>query len=152
VDVRGLEDLGRLGEADPVRRRPRHQPGSLEPEDDDDPDDSFGLEPDDSVVPEPDDSFGPEPVDEDEPDPDPSESFFAGAAPSPLEDPPSEPLDDDFRALAPRSFFAQPDPLKWIVGAVNALRTSWLPQIGQLVGPASLTPCSTSNRCPLAQT
>jgi len=71
---------------------------------------------------------------------------------SPLEDPPSEPLDDDFRALAPRSFLAQPDPLKWIVGAVKALRTSWLPQIGQLVGPASLTPCSTSKRCPLAET
>jgi hypothetical protein len=110
------------------------------------------LEPDDSFMLEPDDSFRPEPVDEDEADPDPSESFFAGGGTSLLEDPPSEPLDDDFRALAPRSFLAQPDPLKWIVGAVNALRTSWLPQIGQLVGLASLTPCSTSKRCPLAQT
>jgi hypothetical protein len=116
-------------------------------EDDDEPDESF--------VPEPDDE------DDDEPDPDPSESFFAVAAPSPLVDPASEPLevplsdpldDDAFRALAPRSFFAQPEPLKWIVGAVNAFRTSWLPQTGQLVGPASLTPRSTSKRCPLAQT
>jgi hypothetical protein len=105
-------------------------------------------------VPEPDDSFELEPDEEDEededdadePDPDPSDPVFAGAGPSPLEDLPSAPLDDQpsellaaeaFRALAPRSFFAQPEPLKWIVGAVNALRTSWLPQTGQLVGPAS---------------
>jgi hypothetical protein len=125
-------------------------------EEDDDPDDSF--------VPEPDDSFfvpGPVDEDEDEPGPDPSESFFAGAGPSALGDAPSEPLevplsdpldDDAFRALAPRSFFAQPEPLKWIVGALNAFRTSWLPQTGQLVGLASYTPWSTSKRCPLAQT
>jgi len=80
-----------------------------------------------------------------------SEPAFAGAAPSPLDDPPSDPVDeplsdpleDDFRALVPRSFFAQPDPLKWIVGVVNALRISVLPQTGQLAGPASFTPCST---------
>jgi hypothetical protein len=131
------------------------------PEDDDEPDDSFAIEPDDSFVPEPldedEDEDGPEP----DPDPEPSEPVFAGVALSPLEDPlsdpveepPSEPLeDDDFRALAPRSFFAQPDPLKWIVGAVNALRMSVLPQTGQLAGPASLTPWSTSKRCPLAHT
>ena len=47
---------------------------------------------------------------------------------------------DDFRLLDPRSFFAQPEPLKWIVGAAMALRTSWLPHTGQLVGLASLTP------------
>jgi hypothetical protein len=38
------------------------------------------------------------------------------------------------RAAVLRSFFAQPLPLKWIVGAVNALRTGDAPQIGQLDG------------------
>ncbi len=129
-------------------------------EDEDEPGDSFVLEPDESFEPDP---LGEdENEDEDDAEPAPSEPVFAGAGPSPpeedppsdpLEAPPSDPLDEDaFRALAPRSFFAQPDPLKWIVGAVNALRTSWLPQTGQLLGPASWTPCSTSKRCPLAQT
>ncbi|HEY7970641.1 MAG TPA: hypothetical protein VID95_11650, partial [Candidatus Limnocylindrales bacterium] len=86
---------------------------------------------------EPVDGDGPDP----EPDPEPSVPVFAGAEPSPPEDPPSDPVDDeDLRALEPRSFFAQPEPLKWIVGVVNALRTSWLPQTGQAAGPASLTP------------
>jgi hypothetical protein len=106
-------------------------------EDDDEPDDSFVPEPDDSFVPEPVDGDGPGP----EPDPEPSGPVFAGAEPSPLEDPPSDPVDEeDLRALEPRSFFAQPEPLKWIVGVVNALRTSWLLQTGQAAGPASLTP------------
>jgi hypothetical protein len=94
-------------------------------------------------VPEPDDEEEDEDEDEEEeePDPAPSEPVFAGAGPSSLEEPPSDPPEDeDFRPLDPRSFFAQPEPLKWIVGAVNALRTSWLPQTGQAVGPASLTP------------
>ena len=38
---------------------------------------------------------------------------------------------------ARRSFFAQPEPLKWIAGAANALRTGPLPHSGQLVGPSS---------------
>jgi hypothetical protein len=49
-------------------------------------------------------------------------------------------------ALDPRSFLAQPDPLKWIVGATNALRTgpSW--HTGQVLGPWACTPWTTSNR------
>jgi hypothetical protein len=54
----------------------------------------------------------------------------------------------DFRADAPRSFFAQPEPLKWTAGAVTPLRTSSLWQTGQLDGPSAWTPWITSNRCP----
>jgi hypothetical protein len=55
------------------------------------------------------------------------------------------------RAVVLRSFFAQPLPLKWIVGAVNALRTGAAPQIGQLDGPSAVTEWMTSNRCPFGQ-
>ena len=53
-------------------------------------------------------------------------------------------------APARRSFFAQPEPLKWIAGAANALRTGPLPHNGQLVGPSSCRPWMTSNRRPQA--
>jgi hypothetical protein len=56
-----------------------------------------------------------------------------------------DPLDDL------RSTLAQPEPLKWIVGATNALRIV-APQIGHAVGPESCTPCMTSVTWPLAQT
>jgi hypothetical protein len=39
-----------------------------------------------------------------------------------------------------RSFFAQPDPLKWNVGAANALRMGPEPHVGHAVGPLSSTP------------
>jgi hypothetical protein len=39
--------------------------------------------------------------------------------------------------LARRSFFAQPDPLKWTAGAAIALRTRSDPQAGQLDGGAA---------------
>ena len=79
----------------------------------------------------------------DEPDPD---------AP-PSEDPPSlelVALAAFVRALLvdDRSFFAQPDPLKWIAGLVGALRMEpSVPQLGQKRGPASLIPWITSTRC-----
>jgi hypothetical protein len=57
--------------------------------------------------------------------------------------------DDDFRAeLELRSFFAQPVPLKWMLGALNALRIVVAPQLGHRSGPASFTPWMTSNRRP----
>jgi hypothetical protein len=71
-----------------------------------------------------------------------------------LSDPPFEPLPTvapsraAFRDAAPRSFFAQPLPLKWIVGGANALRTGPLWQTGQCVGPGAFNPWMTSNRCP----
>ena len=47
----------------------------------------------------------------------------------------------------PRSFFAQPDPRKWIVGGANNLRiVPSLPQDGQNVGPGSFKPCRMSVR------
>jgi hypothetical protein len=50
-----------------------------------------------------------------------------------------------------RSFFAQPLPLKWIVGAEKALRTGLAPQIGQTLGPSTVSEWMTSNRWPFGQ-
>jgi hypothetical protein len=47
-----------------------------------------------------------------------------------------------------RSFFAQPEPLKWTAGVVSALRSvPSAPQFGQNLGPGSLMPWITSVRC-----
>jgi len=52
------------------------------------------------------------------------------------------------RALeARRSDFAQPVPLKWIVGGTNA-RATGPPHSGHCCGPASLIPRNTSKRWP----
>jgi hypothetical protein len=75
-----------------------------------------------------------------------SEAPSAGAAASPAFAPEPD------VAVERRSFLAQPDPLKWIAGAVKALRTGPPPHEGQLVGPSAWTPWMTSNRVPqLAQ-
>ena len=66
-----------------------------------------------------------------------------------LAGPPSAAPDDACdvaRALELRSFLAQPDPLKWIVGAENALRTGPRWQTGQVAGPSAKTPWITSKR------
>ena len=42
--------------------------------------------------------------------------------------------DDPGATVARRSFFAQPEPLKWTAGAANAFFTGPLPQTAQLVG------------------
>ena len=55
------------------------------------------------------------------------------------------------RDAAPRSFFAQPLPLKCTVGGAKALRTGDAPQIGQTLGPSAVTEWMTSNRCPFGQ-
>jgi hypothetical protein len=47
---------------------------------------------------------------------------------------------------APRSFFAQPEPLKWIAGITSALRMV-APQTGHPSGPWLWMPCTTSMRC-----
>lgn len=75
--------------------------------------------------------------------------------------PDSEPDDESAAALSPlflfdllgdlRSILAQPEPLKWTVGATNALRIE-APQTGHAVGPASWMPCITSVVWPFAQT
>ncbi len=73
-----------------------------------------------------------------------SDRFDPGAG----SDPPSEAAAArvEERDAELRSFFAQPVPLKWIVGAVNALRTGDAPHTGQLVGPSAVTEWMTSKR------
>ncbi len=73
---------------------------------------------------------------------------------SPLADEESEPVEEsapeELRDLpgdevAERSFFAQPEPLKWTAGVAHALRiVPSLPQFGQNRGPGSLIPWITS--------
>lgn len=45
-----------------------------------------------------------------------------------------------------RSFLAQPDPLKWMVGGEKAFFTGPLPHSGQAVGASSKTPWTASKR------
>jgi hypothetical protein len=53
------------------------------------------------------------------------------------------------RLDAERSFLAQPDPLKWIAGVVNAfVIVPSAPHSGQNLGPLSLIPCTTSVSLP----
>jgi len=95
-----------------------------------------------------------------EPSLDPASEDPPPLAPSPVERPsPVEPPPSPFDAPAPararvlllddeRSFFAQPDPLKWTAGVVSALRSvPSAPQFGQNFGPGSLMPWITSVRC-----
>jgi hypothetical protein len=68
---------------------------------------------------------------------------------------PSEPFSPSFEDVpvftaARRSFFAHPDPLKWIAGGANAFRTGPEPHSGHAAGGASWTPWMTSNRRPHA--
>jgi hypothetical protein len=109
----------------------------------------------------------PEPPDEPRDSPEPLEPLEPPDPPAPLEDsleppedspePPETPedSDDEDAALAaafvlllpPRSFLAQPEPLKWIEGAENCLRiVPSAPQDGQNLGPASLIPWRMSAR------
>jgi hypothetical protein len=110
--------------------------------------------PDDDEPPDDDPDDPPDDVDEvdvpalEEPEDDELES-----------DPDDSALDSDFdspdavlaAALVleelPRSFFAQPDPLKWIAGAANCLRMDpSAPHDGQKFGPGSLIPWRMSAR------
>jgi len=113
----------------------RDEPDDSEPEDDD-----SEPEDDDELDDEPDP--GPSPDDEEDDEPEPSE---------PDEPEPSDPfeLPDDFvpGLDPPRSFFAHPDPLKWIVGGANSFRiVPSLPHDGQNCGPGSLRPWRMSVR------
>ena len=98
-------------------------------------------ESDEPDVPESEDDKAPP---DDEPDSDEAPLSADPAAPSPddFDD------EDDRDALElPRSFFAQPDPLKWIVGGANSLRiVPSLPHDGQNWGPGSFSPWRTSMR------
>jgi hypothetical protein len=63
---------------------------------------------------------------------------------------PAESAPERAAAAEWRSFFAQPEPLKWTDGAEIALRTGPEPQSGQLVGGSPWTPWTTSKRRPQA--
>jgi hypothetical protein len=84
-----------------------------------------------------------DPAPEDEPFSDeavpPSEAL---SSPLPWEEP-------DLTAVR-RSRLAQPEPLKWTVGAEIAFLTGPLPHSGQLVGGSAWTPWITSKRRPQA--
>ena len=101
-----------------------------EPEESDDPDELDEPEPPES--------------DDDEPDSDPLPLSLDVEAPSPV----AFELEDDRDALElPRSFLAQPDPLKWIVGGANSLRiVPSSPHDGQNRGPGSFRPWRMSVR------
>jgi hypothetical protein len=94
-----------------------------------DPDEPDEPDPADPVdVPE-----DPEPWDEDDPSPDDPASF------PPSDDEPRDAFVPE--EAAPRSFFAQPEPLKWIVGGANCLRSVCsAPHVGQNSGAGSLSP------------
>jgi hypothetical protein len=99
-----------------------------EAESDDEPDDPDDEDVSDARAPSPDDE--PEPFDSDEASP----PFALADAFVPAPDP-------------PRSFFAQPEPLKWMVGGANSLRiVPSLPHDGQNNGPGSLRPWRMSVR------
>jgi hypothetical protein len=117
-----------IGRQSPPDDEDEPSPDEDEPDDEDEDSD---FEPDDEPEPEePDDS--PEPPEPPE-SPEPSDDFA---------------FDELFPALdPPRSFFAQPEPLKWIVGGANSLRiVPSLPHDGQNWGPGSLRPWRMSVR------
>jgi hypothetical protein len=81
-----------------------------------------------------------------EPEPDPP-----SAAPLPAVAGASSFFDELDRDADERSFFAHPDPLKWIAGVVNALViVPSAPHSGQNLGPWSWIPWTTSVRWPQA--
>jgi hypothetical protein len=90
---------------------------------------------------------------EDDAPPSLSPVLAAGAS---LEPEDAVPSDDDPAAAAfvrallleDRSFFAQPEPLKWTAGVENAfVSVPSAPQLGQNRGPESLIPWITSVTC-----
>jgi hypothetical protein len=136
-----------------------------EPEEPDEP-----LEPEEPLEleepPEPDEPDEPEaPEDSDEPEEPDAPDFDPLDSPDPEPpsddpfDPPSLPESPDLAPAAaarvalalPRSFLAQPEPLKWIVGAANCLRrVPSRPHDGQNCGAGSLIPWRMSERWPQA--
>jgi hypothetical protein len=117
----------------------------------------LGAADDDELLPpSPDEAGFDSPEDEDEEAPDDDDEPPSVDPPDELPDElPDEPLDALLDALfaalvrddAPRSFLAQPDPLKWIVGDENCLRiVPSRPHAGQKTGPWSLIPWRMSAR------
>jgi hypothetical protein len=93
-------------------------------------------------------------VDEPAVSPLPFDAVAAFSPPEPADVSDSDPsfVEASFdRAALRRSFFAQPEPLKWMAGAANALRTGPEPHNGQLAGGSASTPWIASKRRPHAE-
>jgi hypothetical protein len=118
------------------------------PPEDDDP-----LVDDEPPLSDPPVELPPEPLPDDSPFVESfAESVFADLSAAPSDPLPAvAPSRAALRDAAPRSFFAQPLPLKWNVGGAKAFRTGDAPQIGQTLGPSAVTEWMTSNRCPFGQ-
>lgn len=96
--------------------------------------------------------FAPSPLSDPEPEPVSAPSLDPELEPEPeVASPSADAAGVDERAVVLRSFFAQPLPRKWIVGAEKALRTGAAPQIGHTVGPSAVTEWMTSKRWPFGQ-
>lgn len=76
-------------------------------------------------------------------------SFFVDDPPSTVESSPAFAAAPD-DTVARRSFFAQPEPLKWTAAAVMALRIGPSPHNGHAPGGSPWTPWITSKRRPHA--
>jgi hypothetical protein len=155
ADVGRGQQISGFGKGDPVGGSASHSRQSPEPE------------PDPELEPEP--ELEPDPVADEDELPEPS-AFFVGAGllsvpvDFSLDDPPSvadEPSDEPpalvslvsplsferaaARTLEPRSFFAQPLPLKWIDGAEKTfVIVPSAPHSGQKRGPSASIPWTTS--------
>jgi hypothetical protein len=107
----------------------------------------LGVSPDD--VDEVDEDVEDEDEDDGDEDPEsepPSDVDVDPPAPS-LAPSPDDAFDARVAFALPRSFLAQPEPLKWIVGGANSLRiVPSRPHDGQKLGPGSLIPWRMSAR------
>jgi hypothetical protein len=147
MDVGRGEDLGGLTQRDPVGSSRHRRQSTLS---DERPDES--EEPDDEEVSdeaeEPEEPDDEEVSDVAEEPGEPDDEEVSDEADLALESPPLAPSESPEPAAPtclkldpPRSFFAQPDPLKWIAGTANCLRIDpSAPHDGQKSGPGSLIP------------
>jgi hypothetical protein len=142
MDAGRGEQVNSLSQRDPVTRgRHRGQsPLFAALPDEPEPDPPSPLPEPDEVEP-PDESPDDDPLEPDESEP-PDDEEPSPPSPDDLEDAEALVIDDP-----PRSFLAQPDPLKWIAGAANCLRmVPSAPHDGQNVGPGSWMPWRMSER------
>src|SRR6476469_3053175 len=115
MDVGRGQDLGRLGEGDPVRRRGHRQSEAVDAPDLDDLSDLSDLPCDFDEAATPDSEDPESDFRSDDPDVSPSDDAAASVFEDSSEPPPPPPLEAFFAAAAVvverRSFLAQPDPL-----------------------------------------
>jgi len=138
LDVRGGQDPGGFGQRDPVGRRSHDQSA---PE----AGDAAGVAAFSGTGPAL--ASAALPLSLPSPDPPPESEDLAPSWPVPLAGLDSVDSVDlaGFGRPGRRSFLAQPEPLKWIVGGLNALvRVPWAPQAGQALGPLLLMEWTTS--------